>query len=154
MRKNTDHTYRQAGFSLIELLIVIGIITVLVVITFIAINPARQSSHENNTKRRNDVNRILNAVNQYMANNQGTIPAGVTTSIQPIANTGANICSILVPQYAESLPRDPLISDGVAITDCAIPYDTNYAIVQSATDSRITVNAPGAELGESISVTQ
>ena len=144
------------GFTLIELLVVIGILAVLLAITLIAINPARQFSQANNTKRRSDVNSILNAVNQYMADNKGAVPAGVTTSVQTIANTGANICTALVSQYIAALPRDPLTANGVAVTDCAAVggYTTNYTIVQSATNNRITVNAPAVEIGESISVTR
>lgn len=146
----------QKGFTLIELLVVIGILAVLLAITLIAINPAKQFSQANNTKRISDVNAILNAVNQYMADNKGALPAGITTSVQTISNTEANICAALVPQYIAALPRDPLTGSGVAVTDCAVVggYTTNYTIVQSATNKRITVNAPAVELGQSASVTR
>lgn len=144
----------QRGFTLIELLVVIGILAVLLAITLIAINPARQFAQANNTKRRSDVNAILNAVNQYMADNKGALPAGITGLVQTISNTGANICAALVPQYLAAFPRDPLTANGVAVTDCTVAYNTNYTIVQSATNSRITINAPAVELGESVSVTR
>jgi len=142
------------GFTLIELLIVIGILAVLLAITLIAVNPARQFAQANNTKRRSDVNSILNAVNQYMADNKGALPAGITGAVQNVASAGANICSALVPQYMAALPRDPLTLKGVSVTDCAAPYDTNYTIVQSATNNRITVNAPAVEIGDTITVTR
>ena len=148
------HLRNQKGFTLIELLVVIGILAVLLSVTLIAINPARQFSQANNTKRRSDVNSILNAVNQYMVDNKGALPAGITSSVQNISNTGANICVALVPQYIAALPRDPLTANGVAVTDCTVAYDTNYTIVQSAANNRITVNAPAVELGDSISVTR
>ena len=148
------HLRNQKGFTLIELLVVIGILAVLLSVTLIAINPARQFSQANNTKRRSDVNSILNAVNQYMVDNKGVLPAGITSSVQNISNTGANICVALVPQYIAALPRDPLTANGVAVTDCTVAYDTNYTIVQSAANNRITVNAPAVELGDSISVTR
>ena len=144
----------QKGFTLIELLVVIGILAVLLAITLIAINPARQFSQANNTKRRSDVNAILNAVNQYMADNKGALPAGITGAVQSISNTGANICAALVPQYIAALPRDPLTADGVSVTNCGAAYDTNYTIVQSSTNNRITVNAPAVEIGDSISATR
>lgn len=142
------------GFTLIELLVVIGILAVLLAITLIAINPARQFAVSNNTKRSSDVNAILNAINQYMTDNRGTVPAGITTTVQNISNTGANICAALVPTYIAALPRDPLTENGAPITDCTAAYDTNYTVVLSTAGNRITVAAPAAEIGASISVTR
>ena len=148
----------QKGFTLIELLVVIGILAVLLAITLIAINPARQFAQANNTKRRSDVNAILNAVNQYMADNKGTVPAGITTTAQAISNGGANICTLLVPQYIAALPVDPKVNNGVSVTDCAVVggYNTGYDIIQSAANNRITVSVETAnqELGDAISVTR
>ena len=146
----------QKGFTLIELLVVIGILAVLLAITLIAINPARQFSQANNTKRKSDVNSILNAVNQYMADNKGSIPAGITTTVQDISDTGANICAVLVPTYIAALPSDPQAANkGASIGTCAVAYDTDYAIVQATGSSRVTVSAPNhIELQESVSVTR
>ncbi len=145
----------QKGFTLIELLVVIGILAVLLAITLIAINPARQFAQANNTKRRSDVNAILNAVNQYMADNVGAVPTGVTDVVQNISDAGADICAALVPQYIAALPVDPSVNDGVSVTDCTtVGYDSGYTIAQSATNSRITVTAPGVEIGDNISVTR
>ena len=146
----------QKGFTLIELLVVIGILAVLLAITLIAINPARQFAQANDTKRRNDVNTILNAVNQYMADNAGTVPAGITETAQNVSDAGADICALLVSQYVAALPADPSLSGGAAITDCTVVgYDTGYTILQSATNSRITVAAPSVEItGEIISITR
>lgn len=144
----------RKGFTLIELLVVIGILAVLLTITLIAINPARQFAQSNNTKRRSDVNTILNAVNQYMADNKGQLPSGITTSAQEVANTGSDICSTLVSDYLAALPTDPTVNNGASVTSCAGAYATGYTIVRSATNNRITVAAPNAELGEVISVTR
>lgn len=143
------------GFTLIELLVVIGILAVLLAITLIAINPARQFSQANNTKRRSDVNAILNAVHQYAADKKGNIdPLGITTALQYIASTGADICSAIVPQYIAALPSDPTTTAGTNTTDCNTAYSTGYRVIKSATDSRITIDAPGAELTETITVTR
>jgi type IV pilus assembly protein PilA len=146
----------QKGFTLIELLVVIGILAVLLAITLIAINPAKQFAQANNTKRRSDVNAILNAINQYMADNKGVLPTGITTTNQQISNTGANICTALVPVYIAALPVDPQTNGGTPIsqTGCAGTYATNYQVVQSATSARITVTAPAVELGDTITVTR
>ena len=146
----------QRGFTLIELLVVIGILAVLLAITLIAINPARQFSQANNTQRRSDVNSLLSAVNQYMADNNGQVPAEITTTGQSISISGADLCNVLVPQYIAALPVDPTGTQSGAITsaNCVSAYDTGYQISQSATNSRITVSATNAELGETITVTR
>jgi len=146
----------RKGFTLIELLVVIGILAILLAITLIAINPARQFSQANNTKRQSDVNAILNAVGQYAANNNGALPSAITSTATVIGNgTGQiDICSALVTQYLAALPVDPLTNNGTPVTVCTGSYDTNYTIVRSASDSRVTVAAPAAELSATISVTR
>ena len=144
----------RKGFTLIELLVVIGILAILLAITLIAINPAKQFSQANDTKRRSDVNAILNAVNQYAADNKGALPAGIDGTVKTVANTGANICDDLVPEYLAALPVDPLTGGGTPVTDCSAAYTTNYTITRSASDNRITVDAPAAEIATEISVTR
>ncbi len=155
----------QKGFTLIELLVVIGILAVLLAITLIAINPARQFAQANNTKRKSDVNAILNAVNQYMADNKGLVPVGIPVApavAGSISNTGANICAVLVPTYIAALPTDPQVNSGVggvgaAISDCAQAggYTTGYTIVQNAApNNRITVAASTIQLSDPVSVTR
>ncbi|KKU11008.1 MAG: hypothetical protein UX14_C0005G0022, partial [Parcubacteria group bacterium GW2011_GWF1_45_5] len=57
----------RKGFTLIELLIVIGIIVLLAGVVIIALNPARQFALARNSQRWSNVNAILNAVGQRMA---------------------------------------------------------------------------------------
>ncbi len=158
----------QKGFTLIELLVVIGILAVLLAITLIAINPARQFSQANNTKRSSDVNAILNAVDQYMADHQGTLPAVLSgcTAAAPCALTddpaitpSIDICAILVSNYLAAFPADPLTNNGVAVTEAecsneVTTYNTGYTIYQSTTNNRVTIAAPAAELSSIISVTR
>lgn len=148
----------QKGFTLIELLVVIGILAILLAITLIAINPARQFSQSNNTKRSSDVSAILNAINQYMADNKGALPTGINTTTQTIRATGGvNLCSVLVPTYIAALPVDPLTNNGTPVTsaDCTTNYNTNYTVQQlSGGSNRLSISAPAAELGATISVTR
>jgi prepilin-type N-terminal cleavage/methylation domain-containing protein len=149
----------RRGFTLIELLVVIGILAVLLAITLIAINPARQFSQANNTKRSSDVNAILNAIDQYAADNKGALPGTIPVTAAVIGSgTGeVDICTALVTQYLAALPVDPLTNNGAPISDCAQTggYTTNYTVLRSAQDNRITVSAPATELGITpISVTR
>jgi prepilin-type N-terminal cleavage/methylation domain-containing protein len=146
---------REQGFTLIELLVVIGILAILLAITLIAINPAKQFSQANNTKRRSDVNAILNAIDQYAADNKGALPSGIpSASAGTVSSGGVNICASLVTKYLAALPVDPLTNNGTPVTDCTSAYDTNYTVIQSSADNRVTVAAPAAELGETITVTR
>ena len=140
---------REQGFTLIELLVVIGILTVLLAIVLIAINPARQFKQASNTQRRSDVNAILNAVNQYAADNNGAIPSGVTGTATNISDSEIDICDDLVPTYIAEMPVDPTAGTWSSCSD----YDTGYDISSSAAN-RITVEAPSTELSEEISVTR
>lgn len=149
----------RRGFTLIELLVVIGVLAILLTITLIAINPQRQFQQSNNTKRTSDVNQILNAVYEYAADNRGTLPAGIGTTVTAISNTGtgAAFCSALVPTYLAALPADPLTNNGAPVTETGCTavggYDTGYTIIQT-TANRVTVSAPLAELQAVISVTK
>lgn len=148
--------FKNKGFTLVELLVVIGILTILLAIVLVAINPARQFSQANNTQRRSDVNAILNAINAYMADNSGSLPTGLSactsacTMTSTVASGNVDICSDLVSTYIAELPRDP--STG-SWTSCST-YDTQYTVTVSASDNRITVAAPDAELSATISVTR
>ena len=151
------------GFTLIELLVVIGILAVLLAITLIAVNPGQQLQQADDTKRRSDINAILNAVNQWMVANNGQVPTEIpgtavdeATSV-PIGDAtagGAALCEILVPAYIAAIPQDPASNQGADITGCtaaADEYVSGYAI--SAVNKRITVYAPGAN-GGTIMVTR
>lgn len=61
----------KKGFTLIEILVVIGIIAVLAAIVIVAINPAKQFAQARNADRTAGVEAILNAIGQRIADNKG-----------------------------------------------------------------------------------
>ena len=145
-----------AGFTLIEILIVIGIIAILAAIVLVAVNPAKQFAKANNAQRSSNLNAILNAVGQYTVDNKGTLPGGITTGTAKQIASGsgnANICSDLVANFLPALPADPGQADqSIDKTECT-SYTTGYTISKDS-DNRVTINAPSAEDGVTLSVTR
>jgi prepilin-type N-terminal cleavage/methylation domain-containing protein len=139
---------QQRGFTLIEILVVIGIIAILAAAVIIAINPARQFAQARNSQRTSNVDTILNAMGQNIADNKGiftcsTLPSGLTasTTYEISSASGATAANLtcLVPTYIPSaLPTDP------SQTSAAVAAgDTGYTVMVDSL-GRYTVCAPMA----------
>jgi len=138
------------GFTLIEILVVIGIIAILAAIVIIAINPAKQFAQARNTQRTANVNAILNAVGQRIADNKGIFEGSFdsdTEHCDEIPTTATDIATAngtsatgdasgnlgcLIPTYIPALPLEPL---GVGVDEYTI---------ETLNTGRIQVCAPEA----------
>ncbi|MDB5259019.1 MAG: hypothetical protein JWO73_227 [Candidatus Taylorbacteria bacterium] len=149
---------QSRGFTLIEVLIVIGIIAVLAAVVLVAVNPARQFKLARDAQRTSNVNAILNTVGQNMAEHHGLFVCGADTSPTaiPLTSTmirstgGFDLARCVVPAYISILPIDPT-ADGAHFTTMT-DYDTGYVIYSDA-QGRITASSTG-EITTSISVTR
>lgn len=152
---------KKGGFTLIEILVVIGIIAILAAVVLVAINPARQFKLARDSQRVSNVTALLNAVGQNLAEHKGIFYCGGAVAAIPIplvptriSNKVAageyHLAQCVVPEYISSLPFDP--SDPSASYSNQDTYDTAYFISQDA-DGRITISAHG-EINPVISVTR
>ena len=151
---------RAKGFTLLEILLVVGIISILAGIVILAINPTKQLGDTRNAQRRADVLTILNAIYQYSIDNNGVIPTDIVSGTCDLTHeidngstgTGIDLYTDLVSAsnttYLVAIPNDPQATS----TDAA--DGAGYAAV--LTDGgRVTVCAPLAEGdGVEISVTR
>lgn len=144
------------GFTLIELLIVIAIIAILALTVIVALNPVKRLQDARNAHRASDVDSILTAIHEYVVDNNGSLPAGVTTTEQQLGTclsggnttctTAAAACvdlSTPLAKYLKSIPVDPL---GTAAT-------TFYSVVKDA-NNIVTVKACDAEDGATIATSR
>ena len=148
---------QRKAFTLIEILIVIGLIAVLAGVLIVALNPARQFSQARNAQRWNNIDTVMGAVISNLTDNRGTFTCAAgtipATAADMTSTTGAsnyNIGPCLSPTYAVSVPFDPSAT-GAHWTSTA-DYDLGYTIMRDATSGRITIAAPAAELGVTISM--
>ena len=130
------------GFTLLEILLVVAAIGILAGIVILALNPAKQLGDTRNAQRKVDVNTILNAVYQYTIDNNGTLPASITTTATEICATGGT-CTGLIDLSALTTSEKYLTAIPVE------PQKTNangagYTIKKSA-NSRVTVAAQFTE---------
>lgn len=170
---------RNQGFTLLEILLVVGIISILAGIVILAINPTKQLGDTRNAQRRSDVLTILNAAYQFSIDHNGKLPTdnpeGTGTIIIPSSDkdtacdttdtdseiarngdTGSAIGSGDVDLWPA------LVQDTASTTYLvSIPTDPSRDVTESSGyhifrtfSGRVTVCAPHAENSADIYVTR
>lgn len=156
-KRGLKATSKNGGFTLLEVLMVIGILAILAGVVLVAINPARQFKIARDSQRTANVTAILNAVGQNMTDHsgvftcEGVVPTirGSSTIMESVG--GFDIAHCIVPDYISSLPFDP--SREGAHFNNETEYNTGYTISKDV-EGRVTIAAEGELASTSISVTR
>ena len=131
----------KKGFTLIEMLVVMGILVVLVSIVLVAINPKKNFDEANNTKRRSDLLTLSNAITQYSIDNNGDLVSGISDEFQTISSDNLDICNDLVTLYIAEMPFDP---ETGYFNNCN-DYNTDYNVMQT-TDNRLFLSTNNPDI--------
>ena len=152
----------KQGFTKVELLMIVAIVSIFLIVAFAALNPATKLQESRNTIRWNDVNSLLSAIGKCTAENSnstascGLLEEGMVYQIGTCtANGNVNCPSAGVKcldlgaepglgAYIQSVPIDPA-SSGNSET-------TGYSV--SVSSGVVTIASCLAEGGEAISVSR
>ena len=165
LKKNKGLALSQPkGFTLIELLVVIVIIAVLAVTVYVALDPAKRIKDAKDSRRLTDMESLLTAVHEYIVDNKGQLPTGLTTGmVEKHLGSGVTGCNTMnvngcaVPgnadcvnlatpltKYLKSMPIDPGTASAT-LTHYSIQVDSNNIV---------TIKACAAEGGTNLSVSR
>ena len=158
-------TMRRPGFTILELLLVIGILVALGSIVFLAIRPSARFAAQRDLQRRSDMQTILTFVRQYIGDKSGELPGNLSRAKAgwnyQLCNCNVGFCP---PPAACGLPGTPMINlralSGSYFVD--LPHDPlapatasgSRYFVRRDRNNRLTVLAPDGESVESIKVGQ
>lgn len=141
------------GFTLIEILLVIGIIAVLATVVIVALDPAKRFGDAKNSRRLSDIQSILSAVEQYIVDNKGSLPDGLNATEKQLGS-GSSGCAIAgncsvsgsgdcldlgntLAKYLKSIPYDPQ-NGSAGTTHYSIVADSNNIVTVTTCDSTDT----------------
>ncbi len=138
------------AFTLIEILLAIGIIAVLATVVVVSLDPISRFRDARDARRLSDIQSILSAVHQYVIDNQGAFPAGLDTTERQIGTASSNCAiggrcgvsgdgdcidlSTSLERYLKDIPFDP--SNGSdALTRYSISLNSNNITTVTACES-------------------
>ena len=91
----SPHKRTSSGFTLLEILLVIGIIAVLATVVAVSLDPATRFQNAKDARRLSDIQSILSAIHQSIVDNRGALPSGIDTTEREIASSGSDRKSVV-----------------------------------------------------------
>ena len=149
MKWATSKNRNQQGFTLVELLVVIGILGIIMGVTIVAINPALQFQNARNAQRQADVNTLLNGMYEYEASNSGALPptssglstAGMKIGLAPTQATTSGT-GFVNPTLTFNVSSGNTTTSGtILVTSCSNSADNGNYTVTGGTTTTITVSS-------------
>ncbi|MEI6221573.1 MAG: type II secretion system protein [bacterium] len=145
------------GFTMIELIVVMTVITILFAVLFAAMRPFLRFTQARDGQRWGEIHALLNAVLFYRVDNGGNYPPGVTTKWQVLgtASAGCDFCGsltasclnlqgILTKRYLPAIPYDPLYGSS----------SISYYAVRATEEGLVEVRACASEIIENIDIVE
>lgn len=150
----------RKGLTILEIVIAMALLAILTTVGILIANPGGQLAKSRNTQRELHLQAVISAIRQNIADAGGgtfTCASGaLPTSTKKMASGGAggtyDIAPCLVATYLPTMPFDPSASGAHYASNS--DYDTGYNVIRNASTSQVTVSAPSAELGATISITR
>lgn len=145
--KNVYKQKREQGFTIIEVLIVLAIAALILLIVFLAVPALQRNSR--NTSRKADVSNALASINEYVANNNGSLPSVAPTWAAP---------SITFNGGTTSTTKLGFFTGGIGggagqVTENLAPAFPVAALTNAAADDRMVI-VNGGRCGAAGVVTQ
>ncbi len=123
------NTKKEKGFTIIEVVLVLAIAGLIFMMVFIAL-PALQRS-QRDTQRKNDLSRLVTALNSYQSNNRGAIPA--SWDGESVKTSWQSFLARYVTLNEEDTFNDPTgdpyqLKDGGDVPDAFVAEEPNIIV--------------------------
>lgn len=123
---------RQDGFTIIEVLIVLAIAGLIMLIVFLAVPALQRNSR--NTQRRNDVSSLLSGVSEFVNDNNGQLPTGISIGSDGQTTFSGNSGSTSIQGAKVGYYQDGNVKIQSSAGSPATPTDSVYIVTGATCD--------------------